>query len=203
LPEGTALVKISPRSGRIEYLVNKPREGWRSRIIDTAITIILIAIIVFILVLNLFFIAINASTPGKEIAIRGTIPYVFQSRTMEPAIMLNDLVYFQKIDSEYPLSEGQIILFRDGNIAYVERIIEQTENELIVDIDNYPSMTQPGTMLKSVSRLDVYGVYSGRSRWLGVLILFANTTVGRLLFLLVPAVLLYYHKQLIKYLKIS
>jgi hypothetical protein len=57
-------------------------------------------------------------------------------------------------------------------------------------------MSQRGAMLKTVARQAVHGVYSGRSRWLGALILFANTIVGRLLFLLLPAVLLFYHRPI-------
>jgi hypothetical protein len=50
-------------------------------------------------------------------------------------------------------------------------------------------------MLKTVARETVYGVYIGRNRWLGALILFANNIIGRIVFLMVPAVLLFFRKR--------
>jgi hypothetical protein len=55
-------------------------------------------------------------------------------------------------------------------------------------------MSQKGAMRKVVSREAIYGVFTGRNRWLGALILFANTVTGRFVFLLVPAVLLFFYK---------
>jgi len=66
----------------------------------------------------------------------------------------------------------------------------------VVDIDYYPSVHQTGSMRKTIKRELVIGVFTGRNRWLGALILFANTIFGRVLFLFIPAVLLFYHRQL-------
>ena len=74
---------------------------------------------------------------------------------------------------------------RDGNLYQV-------------DIDSYPPMSRPGAMIKSVEREAILGVYSGKNRWLGALVLFANTIFGRLLFLLIPVILLFYHRPITK-----
>ncbi len=169
----------------------------KSKLLEKAITVSLLAFICTALVFNVFIILINASTPGSEVTIRGVIPFVFKSDTMEPDIMLNDLAYFKKVDNQYEINAGQIVIFKQNNVIYVERVIEKKGGELTVDIDNYPPMSQTGAMLKSVSRETVIGVFSGRNRWLGALILFANTIFGRLLFLLVPTVLLFYYRQII------
>lgn len=200
MPADVELVKIDSRTGRQKLIGNKVKAGWRSRIVDTVTTLFLIIFICVALVVNLFIILINASTPGQVVSIRGVIPFVFSSSTMEPEIMNNDLAYFQKIDVQYPIEEGQIILFEENNVLFVERVIK-TGNPLTVDIDNYPPMSQIGAMKKTVTRQDVHGVYSGRNRWLGALILFANTIMGRLLFLLVPAVLLFYQGTIYRYFK--
>ena len=42
----------------------------------------------------------------------------------------------------------------------------------------------------------VYGRLIGVNRWLGVVILFANSMFGRLLFMLVPIILLFFSKQI-------
>jgi hypothetical protein len=39
-------------------------------------------------------------------------------------------------------------------------------------------------LLKTVPRTSVHGIFIGRNRWLGALILFANTIIGRLVLLL-------------------
>jgi len=202
MPADVELVKIDSRTGKQKSIGNKVKEGWRSRIVDTVTTLFLIAFICAALAFNLIIILINASTPGQEVTIRGVIPFVFSTSTMEPEIMINDLAYFRKIDIQYPIEEGQIILFEENNVLFVERVIE-IGNQLTVDIDNYPPMSQIGAMKKTVARQDVHGVYSGRNRWLGALILFANTIMGRLLFLLVPAVLLFYQGSIYRYLKMT
>jgi len=201
MPAEVDLVEIDSRTGKKKLIGSMAKKGWRGRIVDTVTTIFLIAFICGALAFNLFILLINASSPGQEVTIRGVIPFVFSSRTMEPEIMINDLAYFQKIDVQYPIEERHIILFEENNVLYVERVISKTGNQLTVDIDNYPPMSQIGAMEKTVTRQAVHGVYSGRNRWLGALILFANTIVGRLLFLLVPAVLLFYQGQIYKYFK--
>lgn len=201
LSAGMDLVEIDSKTGKQKLIGSKAKQGWRGRIVDTVTTLFLIVFICAALAFNFFIILINASTPGQEVTIRGVIPFVFSTNTMQPEIMINDLAYFQKIDVQYPIEEGQIILFEENNVLFVERVITKTGNQLNVDIDNYPPMSQIGAMKKTVTQQAVHGVYSGRNRWLGALILFANTIVGRLLFLLVPAVLLFYQGQIYKYFK--
>ncbi len=190
------VIYIDSKTGKRRAADNGEKTTRRGKAFDVAATAGLIAFICAALVFNIFIILINASTPGSEVAIRGVIPFIFKSDTMAPEIKLNDLAYFRKVDSWYDVEKGQIILFESGNVIYVERVVEKNANELKVDIDNYPPMSQPGAMLRTIPRQAVHGVYSGRSRWLGALILFANTIIGRLLFLLLPAVLLFYNKQL-------
>lgn len=198
IPAGVNLVEIDSRTGKQKLISGKVKEGWRGRIVDTVTTLFLIAFICAALAFNVFIILINSSTPGQEVTIRGVIPFVFSTSTMEPEIMINDLAYFQKVDVQYPIVKGQIILFEENNVLFVERVIK-AGNPLTVDIDNYPPMSQIGAMKKTVTRQAVHGLYRGRNRWLGALILFANTIVGRILFLLVPAVLLFYQGQIYKY----
>ena len=201
MPANVELVEIDSRSGKWKLIGSKVKTGWRSRIVDTVTTLFLIVFICAALAINLLIILINASTPGQEVTIRGVIPFVFSTSTMEPEIMNNDLAYFQKIDVQYPIEKGQIILFAENNVLFVERVIAKAGSQLTVDIDNYPPMSQIGAMKKTVTRQEVHGIYRGRNRWLGALILFANTIVGRLLFLLVPAVLLFYQGRIYKYFK--
>ena len=195
LPVGVTVVRID-ETGKPEQDKDRAQSERRRKLLKKTATALLILFIFAALSLNVLIILISTATPGNEVTIRGTIPYIFRSDTMQPSVMVNDLVFFRKIDPQYPIKEDDIVLFKDNNIVYVERVVRKLSDELEVDIDHYPAAAEPGAMIKQISRSAVYGVYSGRSRWLGALILFANTIIGRLLFLLVPAVLLFYRKRI-------
>jgi hypothetical protein len=195
LPERPVVV-IDLKTGRRKAVDNRDRFARRSKLFDAVFTSFLIFFIIAVLSFNIIILLINASTIGKEVSFGGVIPYIFKSETMEPSIMLNDLAYFKVIDGEQAIEVEQIILFEDSDQVYVERVTAKNGELYEVDIDHYPPATQPGAMIKEVERERILGVYSGRSRWLGALILFANTIFGRIIFLLIPAVLLFYHRPL-------
>lgn len=204
LPAGQSVVLVDDKTGRKKSLDTGERIVRRRKIFDGAVTAFLIVFIIAALSINIMILVINASTFGREVSIHGVIPYIFKSNTMKPAIMPNDLAYFAEIDDDDPIAVGEIILFEENHVIYVERVtgIVEAGNEggegtlFQADIDYYPPLSQPGAMIKEVKREAIFGVYSGRNRWLGALILFANTIFGRLLFLLAPAILLFYHKTI-------
>lgn len=195
LPDGVTIVHMDAKQTIREGKQHKHYEKQR-KLLSVAVTTMLVVFVVAVLGLNVMIILISTATPGNEVTIRGIIPYIFQSDTMQPSIMSNDLVFFKKIDMQYPLEEAQIVLFKENTTVYVERIIQITQDTLSVDVDHYPPGAQTGAMFKQISRAAVYGIYSGRSRWLGALILFANTIIGRILFLFVPSIVLFYRRQI-------
>jgi signal peptidase I len=195
VPEDITVIHIDSSTGRRKKTKKNPWINRHKKLLNTAITVLLIVFITAMLVFNMLIILLSTATPGNEVTISGMIPYIFRSDTMQPSIMDNDFVFFRKIDSQYDLGEGQIVLFKDNNTVYIERIVQKQGDTLKVDIDSYPPAAA-GKMAKQIPRGEVYGVYSGRSRWLGALILFANNIIGRILFLLVPAVLLFYRKRI-------
>lgn len=146
--------------------------------------------------INVIVLIVSFYSPEREIAIGGTIPYVFQSSTMQPTIMKNDLAYFHKIDQQYEIQEGDIVLFKENEKVYVQRVIEEEDGELVVEIDYYPEGSQVGVMKKVIPRDEIYGIYEGANRWLGALILFANSIFGRILFMIVPCILLFFYKPI-------
>ncbi len=172
-----------------------------AKLAETLLTVAATLMIVLMLVFNVFVLFMSASQKTREVSINGTIPYLFHSDTMDPAIERNDLVYFQKIDVQSVLNPGDIVIFRDNYEIFIERIIAIRDDKYIVDIDNYPPLAKEDAMLKTIEREAIYGRYSGRDRWLGAIIHFANTVTGRILFLLIPSVLLFYHEKLYKQLE--
>ncbi len=196
VPQDVTVVHIDSSTGKQTKGRKNSLSYKYKRLINAAVTVLLIFFIAGALAFNILIIMLSTATPGNEVTIQGTIPYVFRSDTMQPSIINNDLVFFRKVDTQYNLEEGQIVLFKENNIVYIERIVHIEGDTLDVDIDSYPPAATNGAMAKEISRGAVYGVYSGRSRWLGALILFSNTIIGRILFLLVPAVLLFYRKRI-------
>lgn len=197
ISEGVKVMRLSLKTGKMGPIDRHRRTAGNSKKIDMAVSVLLIILIFSMLIFNVLVVLINAATPGNEIFICGVIPYIFKSETMKPDIMLNDLAYFQKIDQSYNITVNRIIIFKQDNTVFVERVIQVNEDRLTVDIDFYPSIYQIGYMQQTIPKETVMGVFVGRSRWLGALILFANTIFGRLLFFLVPAVLLFYHRQIL------
>ena len=196
LPKKVTVVSIQPKTGRKKALFDRGRIIRRQRAFDILTTSLLVLLVLAGLAFNVMVLLISASATGKEVNIRGTIPYVFKSTTMQPEIKVNDLAYFDVYDGSHVIQIGDILLFEDQGISYVERVFEIEESVYTVDIDHYPQGTQPDSMIKRVTDGQINGVYSGRNRWLGALILFANTLIGRLVLLLLPAFLLFYHQPI-------
>ncbi len=122
---------------------------------------------------------------------------------MEPTIKYNDIAFFEKIDGYVQVNQGDVILYKDvmGEVQ-VRRVNEirldeetsQTVYEL--DIDNYPPDAIPDVMKTQTTKETVYGRLVGVNRNLGAVVLFANTVVGRMLFLIVPTILIFYSTQI-------
>ncbi len=164
--------------------------------LDITISFLLVVFILAAILFNVAILIINATSKGKITSIQGFVPYVFKSQTMEPELKVNDLVFFRKFEGEPSPKPGQIILFEEDDVIFVERVLSvNQEGSYLVDIDHYPQDSENEFLMKTVSKDQMIGLYSGRSRWLGAIILFANTIFGRILFLLIPAVLLFFQRS--------
>lgn len=171
------------------------------KILDFATNLVLVIFIILSLAFNGIILLVSIASPEREVSIRGLIPYVFQSITMKPTLDKNDLAFFKKIDSQLPLSKGDVVLFKETGKVYVEQITEIIGDNISVDISYYPPMSSVGELKKNVKRDKIYGLYQFRNRWLGALILFANTLFGRILFLLIPSFLIFFYKPIINAIK--
>jgi len=196
LPERESIVRVNKKTGKIQPVINTDRAKLRGKILDAFVMICLVVFIFAALSVNVFIILLSTSQPGKEVTIRGVIPYIFKSNTMEPTIMENDLAYFNRVDSQEKINVGDIVLFQENKVVYVERVTAIENGTYSVDIDYYPPMSEVGAMKKNLDRSAIYGVYTHANRWLGALILFSNTIFGRLLFLLIPAFMLFFYQPI-------
>lgn len=176
---------------------NQRKRMFSYRIVDAFMQVFFVVFTLGFILFHSIVLFVSISTPEKEISIKGVIPYVFQSSTMKPAIEKNDLAYFQKIDQQYPIEVGDIVLFKEEEKVYVERVIDVKGKKIDVDIENYPELTDRTSLRKSIKRDCIYGRYYGRNRWLGALILFSNTIFGRILFLILPSILIFFYQPIV------
>jgi len=162
-------------------------------------TFAMVVVIVSMFSVNLVLLAFSYASPEKETAIMGYIPYIFQSTTMEPTVYYNDIAFFEKIDDYVAVNPGDIVLYKDDvGVVQVRKILdfyldEQTgEERANADITNYVEGAQKDALKTTLARSQVYGRLVGTNRYLGAAVLFANTMVGRLLFLLIPTILIFF-----------
>lgn len=173
----------------------------RTRIVSRLLNAVLTILISIFILFNIIVLLISLSTQSQEITFLKVIPYVFKSETMQPAIMYNDLAFFHKIDLSEPLNSSDIVLYKAHEEVNIARIQLFQAEKIVVDIDNYPPQNETFIFREALNRNQIYGKYLGRSRWLGVLILFANTTFGRLFLLLIPSILLFYYKPITDFIR--
>ena len=182
---------------------------WNLPSIITSIFVIIA--IVAMLLINILVLAFGYASPEKETSISGVIPYVFQSHTMEPEIMYNDVAFFRKIDFQENIEIGDILLYKDSSdsvgvgqlIAFVtDPETNEDTGELTTDILYYADERYEGMAEQTVSREKVYGVHTGNNRWFGAIVLFANTIIGRLILLLIPTFLIFFYEPIVNFFKV-
>ncbi len=179
----------------------KPRKV--NSVLNFFVMSLLAIVVAFMLLVDAMLLLFSYASPERETSVLGFVPYVFQSSTMEPTIKYNDISFFEKVDRYVAIEEGDIVLYKDSVFAMqVRRVFDIYTNPatgatmLDVDIDYYPEGSAQGLLRESVPKSAVYGRYVGGNRWLGVIVLFANTILGRILFMLVPTVLIFFSNRI-------
>jgi hypothetical protein len=180
-------------------LLKKKSESKLARFVNFVVNAILLLFIVALILLNGAVLMISALSPEKEADFMGYIPYVFQSTTLQPSIDNNDLIYLKKVDANTPINVQDIVIYKVNKDVYIEMVTEVKDQTYTVNATYYPPTSEIDALKMDIQRESIYGVYAGKFRWVGALVLFANTIFGRLLFLLAPAVLLFFYKPIIQF----
>lgn len=213
MPAGTRLIlRTDSKNPAIKRFQKELEDVYKLRrgsgAVSAILTALLVMLVVAMLAIDAVILAFSYASPQKETAVMGFIPYIFQSTTMEPHVFYNDIAFFEKIDENVLLYAEDIVLYKDDvGAVQVRRINERYEDlntgkwMLDVDITYYPEGTTIGILHDYIEEGAVYGRLVGTNRWLGAIILFANTMLGRILFLLVPTVLVFFNKQITDFFK--
>jgi signal peptidase I len=194
-------VKLITGKMRLEGSAEEVKRALRrNRVANAAVNVVMSAVILAMLAFNVLVLGMSLISPDDETSPVGLIPYVFQSNMMEPEIMFNDLAIFETVDPVSPLEKGEVVLFKYGGEPYVARIVDMDGDVIKTDIDYYPSTTKEEAYARNTTRGAIYARLAGTNRWIGAIVLFANTTIGRLMMLLVPCVLIFFYKPIIGFL---
>lgn len=94
---------------------------------------LLLAVIAFVLIINVYVIGIRTFTDNPQPTVFGWSWSVVISGSMEPNISVNDLVIAHRQGS---YEEKDIIVFKKADTAVVHRIIEKNQDEYITKGDN-------------------------------------------------------------------
>lgn len=189
---------VIPKQDSYEDVVSQFIKSQRHKGFDQLVMIALIAAITISIMLNLFVLFISSASPEKKSELFAQIAYIMDSDALEPDINCNDLVIFRSIDRTDEVQVNDIILYETNDGAKAAYVTDSDSMNQKLKINT--GKTQVDNEL-TIRKEEVYGIYKARSPWLGVLLLFANTLIGRLIFLLLPAVLLYYYKPIKNYLR--
>ncbi len=214
-PEGTVVVgEVSRRRMRqkdslVVEARTTPDSGKKRWNLPSLLTsVVVIASIAAMVLMNVLVLAFGYASPEKETSIYGVIPYVFQSHTMEPAIMYNDVALFRKVDAQQPLHVGDILLYKDvGGAVNVGKLMAfvtdpttgAATGDLTTDVLYYADERYRGMAQQTVAREKVYGLHIGNNRWFGAVVLFANTIIGRLILLLIPTFLIFFYEPIVNF----
>lgn len=172
---------------------NNPTVADILRKVGHVLGIALCVILALMLVLNCVLIVSSAVNPNKVPSIGNYSPLIVLTESMHPQIKAGDLILCKHVNQSQAsqLTVGTVISFYDpdeGSSAVVTHKIIQV---LTDDQGNVSYVTQ-GVNNNIRDRLpvpsaDVIGVYTGvRFAFVGKVVMFAQTTVGLVLFVAVP-----------------
>lgn len=178
------------------YVDDHQRHHLFDILVNAAMTFVIISLVIF----NLIVLAVSVTSLNRNWNFLNIYPYVFQSDTMEPALEYNDLAFFKGVESD-EVENQDIILYRanDTTVA-IARVVEMDDEQWIVDYDHYPDNTDPELLREKIAPQQVEGIFMAASRWLGLLVLFANTMIGRLFMLILPSILIFFYQPIIHFL---
>lgn len=176
---------------------NNPTAVKVLRKVGNVLGIVLCVILALMLVLNCVLIISSAVNPNKVPSIGNYSPLIVLTESMHPQIKAGDLILCKNITQSQAtqLTVGTVISFYDpdeGSTAVVTHKIIQVLQD---DQGNVSYVTQ-GVNNNIRDRLpvpsaNVIGVYTGvRFAFVGKVVMFAQTTVGLIVFVAVPVLAL-------------
>ena len=160
-----------------------------SRIVITAISILLCVVLSLMLVCNIAIIVKGTLQPGTPPSVLGITPLVVLSGSMsgdaEDHIEIGDLIFVDKADPE-ALEVGDVIAYMEGGVVIPHRIVKiQTaaDGRLLFTTKGDANNAED---LLPVPEDELVGIYKGRIPKVGDFAMFLQTPLGMILFIGIP-----------------
>ncbi len=167
-------------------------EKKKKRVTPAAVAgITLCVIFIPIIIINLVLIISSYINPGELPGVFGIRPAVVLSGSMEPAIKPGDLIFIHDIRAD-ELKKDDVICYLLAGKAVTHRIVEITAGEdgkrqYITQGDANNAEDQA-----AVGEQQIQGIWKGgRVGGLGDVILFMQSTIGMILFIICPLLLFF------------
>lgn len=169
-----------------------PMEKKKKRVTPAAVAgIALCVIFIPIIIINLVLIISSYINPEELPGVFGIKPAVVLSGSMEPAIKPGDLIFIHDIRAD-ELKKDDVICYLLSGKAVTHRIVEITAGEdgkrqYITQGDANNAEDQA-----AVSEQQIQGIWKGgRVEGMGDVILFMQSTIGMILFIICPLLLFF------------
>lgn len=148
--------------------------------------VVLCVVFIPVILVNLVLIIGSYLNPDELPGVFGVKPAVVLSGSMDPAIQVGDLIFVESCDPS-SLQEGDVVCYLSSGKAITHRIVGVTSGE-----DGQPRLVTKGDANNAEDRLavsfdQVQGAWNGaRVPGLGNAILFMQTPLGMILFIVCP-----------------
>jgi hypothetical protein len=175
LPAGRVLARLDHRTGKF-YVFRKNTIKIHSVVFGTVFIAFLSTVVIASLVLNLFYFY---NKKRNIIQINEQIYFMSDSEVKtefseKPLAYTNDLLIFKAVDSKDSIINGIPVLIK---------------TDVTLEVQPYSDRLQDA---------DIRGELYAVSRWIGALVLLANNTEGRIIFLVLPLLMLFLYKKIRK-----
>ncbi len=170
-----------------EGFIMKENKGILAKILNV-LSIVVTVLLVPVIIVNVVMIAQSYMEPNKIPSIFGYSPIVAAADSMSPVFEKDSLVFIQDVEVE-TLKEGDIICYDMGEVAITHEIVE-----LIVDEDGTTAYRTKGIANSYDDPNLVYpqqieGKYIGNIPGAGGFLLFMQSPLGLLVFIVIPIIL--------------
>ena len=167
----------------------KGKLGGAPHIVGNVIGIALIAVLLPIMIANTTLIIKSYVKPNEVPSIFGVAPLIVQSGSMEPTILVDDLIFTKKVDPD-TLEKGDIIAFQPvGEHSVVtHRIVDMYWDDEILQIVTQGDANNT-TDAEPVLKPQVVGRYFLRLPGIGRIAMFLQQPLGMVVCVAVPLAL--------------
>lgn len=170
----------------------KTARSEQSRVL-TIIGIVLCVLLIPMLIINITMIVDSYVHEDEVPSFFGLTPMIVLTESMEPVIDAGDLIVCKPVEVS-DIAKGDIISFYDPmstkNSVVTHRVVDILDIDGVIYFETMGDNNDGAKDVKPVAADKVIGRYSFRIRWVGSILMFMQSTLGLVVCIGVPLVLL-------------